>query len=534
MKKYTKLMSLGISLVFAGLFFGACSDDDNLEGVDLRYEDVGKKTMQDLYTIGANDQTPIEFRVKSDHSWKVYGSQDWYSISPNEGVADEVATVKIVCKENTELDDRRDEIKIQSDYWIGKTFTLLQKGIAYLRADVSESGLQKEKESGTATFVVAANQPWTAEVTEGANWLQITENASGGANKVDAETTVKLSFEANKGEERVGKITLYDRNHSEDTKVEIVCTQFGITLIPTIPAIGYYKVVNYQESELEIPVESNGEWGVYKENEGDDWYSFQGSSSFNGNGTIKVKLQQNDLTKVRVVNLVLKTKEAEGAEVVTKYVKIKQANLPQPERTVMNGGGISLWDGAETVSPGTTQTLFDGTVISKSGFKPGTFKLHISEMKAANSHPYLYLEYISATEGTQHEIRIALNDGANPYWTFVTPWGYTAPSVSSWFAGKYGALDFKKDHTLELRLSQYEEAGVAKDAIKIEYIFDNNLAHWFVTDGVLRTGTPSGQNGGNPAYVQPYKSTMRVKLGCVTSPAYFDWFEYTPNVDWGD
>lgn len=32
MKKYTKLMSWGISLVFAGLFFGACSDDDNLEG----------------------------------------------------------------------------------------------------------------------------------------------------------------------------------------------------------------------------------------------------------------------------------------------------------------------------------------------------------------------------------------------------------------------------------------------------------------------------------------------------------------------
>ena len=58
-----------------------------------------------------------------------------------------------------------------------------------------------------------------------------------------------------------------------------------------------------------------------KKMRGDDWYSFQGSSSFNGNGTIKVKLQQNDLTKVRVVNLVLKTKEAEGAEVVTNMLR---------------------------------------------------------------------------------------------------------------------------------------------------------------------------------------------------------------------
>lgn len=534
MKKYIKLMSWGISLLLAGSFFGACSDDDKLEGVDLRYEDVGEKTMQDLYTRGANDQTPIEFRVKSDHAWKVYGSQDWYSISPNEGVAGEVATVKIVCKENTELDDRKDEIKIQSDYWIGKTFTLLQKGIAYLRADVSGSGIKKEKESGTATFVVAANQPWTAEVTEGANWLLIAENASGGIDKVDAETTVKLSFDANKGEERVGKITLYDRNHSEGTKVEIVCTQSGITLVPTIPDIGYYKVTDYQESELEIPVKSNGEWGVYKENEGDDWYSFLGSSSFDGDGIVKVRLQQNDLTKVRVANLVLKTKEAEGAEVIIKNVRIKQANLPQPERTLMNAGGISLWDGVETVSPEATQTLFNGAVISKPGFKPGTFKLHISELKAANSHPYLYLEYISASEGTQHEIRIALNDPSGVYWTFVTPWGFYAPGVNNWFLSKFGELDIKKDHTLELRLSQYEEDGVAKDAIKIEYIYDNNLAHWFVTDGAEHTGTPSGQNGGLAAYVQPYKSTMRVKLGCIAGPAYFDWFEYTPNVDWGD
>lgn len=531
-KKYNKLMSLfGISLVFAGAFWGACSDNDNLEGVDLRYEDLGKQTMQDLYTVGPNDQTPIEFRVKSDHPWKVYGSQDWYTITPSEGVANEISTVKIVCKENTELDDRKDEIKIQSDYWIGKTFILFQKGIAYLRAGVSEAGVQKDKELGTATFTVAANQSWTAEVAEGKEWLKIVENPSGGADKVDTESIVKLSFSANKGEERVGKVILYDRNHSEDTKVEIICTQAGIILIPSIPERGYYKITEYQESNLEIPVESNGEWSVYKENDADNWYEFEGSSSFTGNGTIRVKLSQNDLAKVRVVNLVLKTKEVEGAEVVTKSVTIKQANLPQPQRTIINGGGIGSWDGAEQVKPGDTKTWFEQAVISKPGFKPGIFKLHVSGMAAANSHPYLYLEYISAAEGTQHEIRIALNDAGRPYWTFVTPWGYAAPSVNTWCVNNIGKLDINAEHTIELRLSQYEE----KDAIKIEYVFDGTVCHWFVTDGILRTcDIGAKQNGGNPAYVQPYRSTMRVKLGCAEGGTYLDWFEYTPNVDWGD
>lgn len=530
MKKYNQLISLiGISLVFAGSFLTACSDSDHLEGVDLRFEDVGKLTMKDLYTVGPNEQTPIEFRVKSDHPWKVYGSQNWFSITPSEGEAKEVSTVRIVCKENTELDDRKDEIKIQSDYWIGKTFILLQKGIAYLRSDVPESGLLKDKESGTATFKVAANQSWTAEVTTGADWMEIVENPSGGTNKVDAETTVKLSFKVNRGEERVGKVTLYDRHHSEDTKVDVVCTQAGLTLIPSIPERGYYKVVDHLTSRLEIPVESNGEWGVYKEKDSDEWYDFEGNTTFNGNGTIIVSLSANGLSEVRVVNLVLKTKEAEGADVVTKSVTIKQANLPQPQKTIMNAGGIGLWDGAETVSPGDTKTWFEQAVISKKGFKPGIFKLHLSGMKNATSHPYLYLEYLSAEQGTQHEIRIAFNEGS-PYWTFVTPWGFAAPAVSTWCVNNIGALNIGNDHTIELRLSQYEE----KDAIKIEYVFNGTVCHWFVTDGVARICDISKQNGGNAAYKQPYNSMMKVKLGCAAGGTYLDWFEYTPNVDWGD
>lgn len=542
MKIYNQLVSIfGMSFVAAGLLFGGCNDDDKLEGVDLRYEDVGKLTMKDQYTITADGKNTVDFRVKSDHPWKVYGTQDWYTISPAEGPANEVAIVKITCKANTELDDRSDIINIQSDYWVGKSFTLFQKGIAYLRADdVSESGLYHAKEEGTATFVVSANQKWTAEVVEGANWLKIVENGKyEGTDKVDNETTVKLSFTANKGEERVGKVTLYDRNHSEETKVDIICTQYGITLVPVIPEIGYYKVTDYQASEIEIPVESNGEWSVSREDEKDTWYNFEIVSEENGggtntscigNGVIKVRMATNDTDKVRVANLVLKTQEVEGAEVVMKVVPIKQANLPQPERISIDAGGVGSWEGTDGISLTEGGTSFSNAQISKAGFKPGTFKLQITSMADNTSAPYLFLEYIAAGEKPQHEIRIKLNDVGRPYWTFVTPWGYGAPQVNTWCLNNIGNLDVTREHTLELRLTQNGD----EDAIKIEYVFDGVLCHYYITNGKNGTCSVNGV-ALTGAYVQPYKSTMRVKIGNATgSAAVLDWFEYTPNIDWGD
>ena len=529
MKTNNKWTYLGLSLVFSATLLGACSDNDTLEGVDLRYEDVGKLTMQDQYTIQPDGQPALEFRVKSDHPWMVYGTEDWHTITPSTGEANKVATVKLTCAANTELDDRQDTIKIQSDYWVGHTFVVLQKGIAQLTTDVAETGIQKDKEEGTASFNVIANQTWTVEVTEGSEWVSIAENPSGGKPKVNSTTPVKLSFKANKGEERVGKITVYDRHHSEETKIELTCTQAGITLVPTIPETGYYKQTNYKAHEFDIPVESNGDWNVSKENADDKWYEFVGKTSFSGNGTVRVRLTQNDLANVRSANIVLQSNKVEGAEVVTKTVTIKQANLPKAQRTVLNAGGIGSWSGADALNPGDQRTWFEQNFISKAGFKPGTFKLHISGMKSATSHPYLYLEYKDPNNPTMatHEIRIAYNDVGRPYWTFVTPWGYGAPQVNNWCLNNIGKFDYTKDHTLELRLSQYG------NAIKVEYIFDGVLSHYYITDGQARQCDVNGvQLYG--AYQQPYKSTVTVKLGCFESGTYLDWFEYTPNVDWGD
>ncbi|UVP34840.1 hypothetical protein NXW58_08100 [Bacteroides faecis] len=79
------------------------------------------------------NQSPSE--VKSTDPWEVFGKYDWYTISPSTGEAGETYTVTVICKENTELDDRIDTLNIKSDYWTGKRFVLTQKGTAYLNVE---------------------------------------------------------------------------------------------------------------------------------------------------------------------------------------------------------------------------------------------------------------------------------------------------------------------------------------------------------------------------------------------------------------
>lgn len=535
------------ALAFAfALTLGSCESPADLNGVDLRFEEVGKLTVEDLYFRTAADKTPVKLRVRSDQDWKVYGNSDWYTITPSEGEAnfdlkDEngnpVGTeVTIVCNENVELDTREDIISIESGDWVGKTFTLRQQGIAYLKADVTE--FTRSKDNGSASFNVITNQPYTVEITEGADWISIVENAKGGSPKVEETINVKVEYNANLGEERTGVITLFDRNHDEATKVNVLLSQEGLTLIPSIPGNGYYKIEDHKESIVEIPVESNSPWTVEKENATDDWYEFVDGTSFEGNATLRVKLAQNDGSAVRAVNLKLKT-DIEGADNVLKTVTIKQANLPKTQVYPINAGGVGTWNGASEISFGSDRTKFNpGQEISLDGFNPGVFKLTVSGM-SATSAPYLFLEYLSAEEGTQHEIRIKFNDVGRPYWTFLTPWAYAAPQVNNWCVNNIGAIDTSVENVMEIRISRYTsprpDAAKEPDALWIEWYFNGVHCHTATTDGL---NCPSGASPSgivaNGAYVQPYLADMKVKLGCAAAACYLNKFEYTPNVDWGD
>lgn len=538
-----------MALACAFAFTLASCNKSELNGVDLRFEEAGKMVVEDLYERTADDTTPIKIIVRSDQPWKVSGNKDWYTITPSEGEAnfdlvDEEGNpigteVTIVCNENVELDDREDLISIESGEWVGKTFTLRQKGIAYLRADNLE--FNGTTAAGSVTFQLSTNQPYTVEITEGQDWLRVTENATGGSPKVEETFDVKLEYNANLGEERVGKATLFDRDHNEATKVDVLLTQEGITLVPSIPENGYYKIVTHEASVVEIPVESNSTWSVFKEKEEDDWYGFE-IVDFDGNATLRVNLSENNTSAVRVVNLKLQT-NIEGAQNVTKTVQIKQANLPQTQVFNMTSGDVGTWDNKNNLTMAASEKTWfrKDDEISKTGFAPGTFKLTVSGM-SATSAPYLFLQYktVEDPEG-EHEIRIKFNDVGRPYWTFLTPWVFAAPQVNNWCVNNIGAIDNSKENVMEIRLSRFEtdKPATAKvaDAIRVEWFFNGVHCHTAMTDGISRNGSgisPSGQAAGNPAYAQPYLSTMRVKIGCATSGCFIHKFEYTPNVDWGD
>ena len=123
-------MKYRITILLASILaLFSCSDEkEQMKWVDLRYR------VEDSYLLEASNPETISFLVKSTDPWMVYGTADWYTITPpsGEGDMENTTTVTIVCEENTDLDDRTDTVKIQTDYWIGKEFTITQKGIAYL------------------------------------------------------------------------------------------------------------------------------------------------------------------------------------------------------------------------------------------------------------------------------------------------------------------------------------------------------------------------------------------------------------------
>lgn len=315
----------------------SCKDDDEaMKWVDLRYR------VEDSYLLEAKNPEPVSFPVKSTDPWEVFGKYDWYTISPDKGEPGKIYTVTITCKENTDLDDRTDTINIKSDYWTGKRFVLTQKGIAYLNVE----GVDLIDQEGNAeTFDVLSNQKWTAKVTQGEIWLSIQSGTSG---ELDGHITVTAS--PNTGEQRTGIITIYDRHGKIAREVE--CTQAGVLLTPQTPENGKWFAIYEQAQQLIIPVESNAEWSVSKENEADDdWYTFE-ETTFNGSGNIVINVSEHKGSSVRTGVIVLKTKADEGATPLVKTVKFKQANPKIPVVKELNQTISGDYYGPGSLMPG--------------------------------------------------------------------------------------------------------------------------------------------------------------------------------------
>lgn len=342
-----KTMLIGLScltLFSASPLLQSCKDEDEaLKSVDLRYK------VEESYLVEAKSPEAISFKVKSTDPWEVFGKYDWYTLSPDKGEAGETYTVTLTCKENTNLDDRIDTINIKSDYWTGKRFTVTQKGIAFLQVEGTDFVLSKENDQ--KAFQIVSNQKWTAEVTSGNDWLSI---ASGESGEINGEIAVKSTV--NTGEQRTGKVTIYDR-HGVARQV-VACVQNGVMLSPAIPENEKWFVSYETEQVLEIAVEANSEWTASKDNEEDDWFTIT-QTSFNGSAKLQINLSEHKGSQVRTGVVVLASKAAEGVTPVVKKVKFKQANPQTPVVKEVNQTITGSYSTPGSQLPGLYKFYFD-------------------------------------------------------------------------------------------------------------------------------------------------------------------------------
>lgn len=462
----------------------SCKDDDEaMKWVDLRYE------AQDEYNISAADAEPIVIKVKSTDPWEVYSQHsDWCTIEPGTGDdIDKIYDVTIRYKNNNELDDRIDTVIVKSDYWIGKWITVCQKGTAYLNLEDHESILLS-KEGSSHTFKVLSNQNWSAAVTQGDGWLSVTDGAKGSMNG-----TVTVTSEPNKGAKRYGTVTIYDRHGVERGTVE--CTQDGAQLDPETELIR----ATYEQQQYTLPIVSNVEWTVTKDDEDIDWYSFE-QISFDGNANLIINLQKNESTSIRQASFTIAIKAVEGTETVEKTIILKQAFNNAPTIYEFTEEEIAKW------SPnGTAPVVVNGNDASfaasggnsrmlRSDFVPGYYEFRLKSMEPT-AHSIIFVTY------DEKEIRYHMSASSKQTDISTTPWN-DLNQVS---------FDPTQPHSLGVNITKGDN-GMAN----FEWILD-------------------GQVIGSVKNFASYDKPATIYVGAnQTGTVVYDWWSYTAPMDWGD
>lgn len=472
---------LGTLILISSLPLQSCKDDEAMKWVDLRYK------AEDSYTIAASGEEKVSIQVKSTDPWIVYSNHsDWCTISPAQGEAGELYDVQITYKPNTSLDDRVDTLTIKSDYWIGKEVAVIQKGIAYLSLENADD-LLLEKDESTYNIQVKSNQNWSATVIEGTEWLSIQSGATG---TLDGAITLKAS--ENKGEQRSGKIVVYDR-HSVAV-AEVDCTQKGVVLTPESQSLRAL----YNDATVTLHVESNGEWIVEKESAEDDWYSFE-KTEFSGNDDIVINLQENTGAAVLKAKFRISSKVQAGTEAIVKTVTLKQANKTIAERHEFVESEWTVAAGKPAFANGAVTFTFAGgnSRIAREEMKPGYYTFHI---KTSSNDAQCQLYFIYG----EREVRWMLFKGPGENARCGTDDGGVI---------QYPFDNSKSEYTMGMNLLE----GDADGTMRLE---------WYLNGEPLRV---------IPSYAGvTYGSNAKIILGVAKGTATYDWWEYTAPIEWGD
>ena len=466
----------------AALCAVSCGEEtQKIDPVDLRYD------AQDEYRIDAISPEPVSFEVRSLYSpWEVYSYHpDWCEIDPAAGEMEEKSTVTVRYTDNEQLDDRTDTLVIQSDYWIGKWVTVIQKGTAFLTVD--KTGVNIGKEGDETFFLVSSNQKWTVEVTEGDQWLSVADGASGELNG-----TVTLAASENRGEIRYGAVTVYDRHGVEAATVAV--TQDGAQLDPETDELR----VLFNVTRVELPVVSNTEWVAEKDNEDIVWYDFENPSN-SGSATLVINLRENASSSMRQTTFTLRTVAEDGTEAVERTITLKQANEAKPTRYYFSEG-LGSWSPDTGGSPAITDggVVFSGNQrVAAYNMEQGTYTFKVS----LSSDGRLITYYCVGS----NEVRYHMNAATKKLQPSTTPWN-NLPEPSF-------------------------DPGVPHEATMVMTDADNGFVHlqWLL-DGNEIAQLASTSN----MPLMTWGSSMTILIGSTAGTVTIEWYEFTPSIDWGD
>ena len=311
-------------------------EQEEVQPVDLRYR------ADDVYELSATRAKAFTILVASTKPWTVTSAHpDWCIISEEEGAASdpelvhvgkaEATAIRVQYYDNTFLDDREDQITIQSEDWIGKVITVRQKGIAFLTVPEEDLSQEVVKAGGDYVIHVQSNQDWSAQVTSG-EWLTVSEGATG-----NSVGTITVTAKENESELRYAEVTVYDRYQVPSAL--ILFTQDGVQLVPLADEIR----AGYDQLAAEVELLSNAKWVVVKASDTDDWFNIV-TTSGEGDGKIQLTLTQNNGEGMRSSSIIVRNVVSNpGDAAVEKEIIVKQAYKINPVHYAMNADELGNW-----------------------------------------------------------------------------------------------------------------------------------------------------------------------------------------------
>lgn len=509
MKKTLYIILAGLALI-AGL--SACEEKpaEPIDTVELRYR------ANDKYELDAISPQAFTIVVKSTKPWTVQSKHpDWCIISEEEGEAQpeelvhvgkgENTNIKVQYYDNTDLDDRTDQIVIASDGFVGKTVMVYQKGTAFLRVPEDEQALMLDKSGGEVSFSVISNQPWSTKVIEG-EWITIADGATGEKNG-----TVTLSAPDNTGEMRYGAVAVYDRNGEERAIIRL--TQDGVLLDPEALEVR----AGYDQESSSLLVSSNTKWTAAKGSSADTWFEILNPDGHDGDGTLNLKFQDNSAgSSLRIGSITISSVSAnESDPKVQKTIIVKQAYPIAPERHIVDNAEIGLWksdwDNAPVYTSG-VGALFEARCrLNRSSMPFGTYTFHWKDLTLGAGEGLRVRHWFCFSEGCELKADIRPADGKIGY-EFNAAGDGNKPTVSS-----FTDLDFSQPVDITYK---FDPSGATY--CHVTYLVNGVEAGSFDTsESLLRTVT--------------WGADINMYIGAdKTGSAVLEWYEYTKPIDWGE